>query len=155
MPGGGGLKPALLQLPDGSQKLVFKREKPQSTSSSALSSSSTSTAAAAAAIEGFAAATLAHTYVELGPIMHDERNTSLMELSVTIGGVNYATLLCYMFHANCSLCRSAELQPRGRKLRGEGGDGAGAGQSAGVAWCARRLVTLQLQRAIPPTFVMF
>ena len=88
MPGGGGLKPALLQLPDGSQKLVFKREKPQS----ALSSSSSSTAAAAAAIEGFAAATVAHTYVELGPIMHDERNTSLMELSITIGGVNYATL---------------------------------------------------------------
>jgi hypothetical protein len=62
-----------------------------------LSSSSTSTAAAAAAIEGFAAATLSHTYVELSPIMHDDRNTSLMELSVTIGGVNYATLLCYMF----------------------------------------------------------
>jgi hypothetical protein len=96
MAGGGGLKPALLQLPDGSQKLVFKRDKPQPTTASSASSSSPSAAAATTVIEGFAASTLAHTFVELAPIMHDERNTSLTELSITIGPFNHPTLLCHI-----------------------------------------------------------
>ena len=58
----------LLQHADGSQKLVFRRDKTQS-------------AAAAAAA---AASATVHNFVELAPIRHDKHNEKLVDVTLTI-----------------------------------------------------------------------
>jgi hypothetical protein len=67
----------LLQHADGSQKLVFRRDKTQS---AAASLSGASAAAAAAA----AAAATVHNFVELAPIRHDKHNEKLVDVTLTI-----------------------------------------------------------------------
>ncbi len=69
-------KPVLLQQADGSQKLVFRRDKTQS----AAASLSAASAAAAAA----AAAAMVHNFVELAPIRHDKHNEKLVDVTLTI-----------------------------------------------------------------------
>ncbi len=60
----------LLQHADGSQKLVFRRDKTQS-------------AAASAAAAAAASATV-HNFVELAPIRHDKHNEKLVDVTLTI-----------------------------------------------------------------------
>jgi hypothetical protein len=68
-----GCKPSFVQSSDGSQKLMFKREKPLQSS---LSSSSS---------VGVAASSCAHSALELPPINHDDRHKSLENMTLTIG----------------------------------------------------------------------
>ena len=61
----------LLQHADGSQKLVFRRDKTQS-------------AASASAAAAAAASATVHNFVELAPIRHDKHNEKLVDVTLTI-----------------------------------------------------------------------
>ena len=68
-------KPVLLQHADGSQKLVFRRDKTQSAAASLSAASAAAAAAAAATV---------HNFVELAPIRHDKHNEKLVDVTLTI-----------------------------------------------------------------------